>query len=348
VRIGRRQRGFTLVELLVVIAIIGILTALLLPAIQTAREAARRATCANRLRQIGLAALNYESVHRQFPPGYLGPKLLGWLNNPPRDDGQCVGVLAFLLPHLEQVSLYEEIEHNLDRKVDAKPWWYDHNSPGPLWHLAETKIDTFICPSDSPYESTKATITTLHTYNTNSSVPNPKIQRAYVSNGAGGDRFGRTNYVGVSGWMGYVGCSYYDKYVGIFPNRSRTQIRQIADGTSHTLMFGEAVGGLQLSDSNNPHSGLQRLYSFSWMGCGALPTRYALYPLPELNWSTGEKPYKVFSSQHPGLVQFCFADGSVDALSTDEGELPKEVLYDLSGIKDKNEIIQQQRWQQGH
>ncbi|MGB4727076.1 MAG: DUF1559 domain-containing protein, partial [Thermogutta sp.] len=107
--LGRLTRGFTLVELLVVIAIIGILIALLLPAVQAAREAARRSQCTNNLKQIMLAFHNYHDIHKRFGPGLV--KMGNWFaaNNCP--EGQC-GTWswgAFILPYLEQTSLYQQL-----------------------------------------------------------------------------------------------------------------------------------------------------------------------------------------------------------------------------------------------
>src|SRR6476469_3519878 len=115
-----QKRGFTLVELLVVIAIIGILVALLLPAIQAAREAARRTQCVNKQKQIGLAILNYESARKVLPmaytPNYSGPQLKGPCSgtNPPGTsfNNPANGlkdhfIITFLLPYLEQQALYD-------------------------------------------------------------------------------------------------------------------------------------------------------------------------------------------------------------------------------------------------
>src|SRR5262245_54578424 len=115
-----RQAGFTLVELLVVIAIIGMLVSLLLPAVQQAREAARRMSCGNRVKQIGLALHNYEAVHKIFPPAYITFN--------PAADGTAFGVSygdeyrngpsgfawgALLLPFVEQQPLYEQFNFNV-------------------------------------------------------------------------------------------------------------------------------------------------------------------------------------------------------------------------------------------
>src|SRR5687767_11590168 len=110
-----RKRGFTLVELLVVIAIIGILVALLLPAVQAAREAARRMQCGNNEKQIGLALHNYHDSYRSFPPGTVHVNKLGW------------GTL--ILPFLEQAPLLEQIKLNIPYQPGAQEWNFGGNRP---------------------------------------------------------------------------------------------------------------------------------------------------------------------------------------------------------------------------
>ena len=117
-------RGFTLIELLVVISIIGVLISLLLPAVQSAREALRRAQCVNNLKQIGLALFNYESSVGAFPPGYIdyqnNPN-----NTPDLDMGPGWGWAAMSLPFLEQQPLYNAINFKLGiskTQATARPW----------------------------------------------------------------------------------------------------------------------------------------------------------------------------------------------------------------------------------
>src|SRR5262245_56145990 len=132
-RASRRQCGFTLVELLVVSAIIGILVALLLPAIQAAREAARRAQCANNLRQLGLAVLNYESAKGEFPPGVIqaeggnkgGKYYNGWARE--------------IMPYAEDVAL-----RNLYKDTGIPI--YDPSAD--MKKFRETLVPVFSCPSD--------------------------------------------------------------------------------------------------------------------------------------------------------------------------------------------------------
>src|SRR5262249_40526185 len=105
------RRAFTLIELLVVSAIIAVLIGLLLPAVQKVRDAAARSACADNLRQIALAAHNYEWPHRALPPGYLGPAPeVDPPNGPPHFQNQFVGLLVFLLPYVEQENLQRRLE----------------------------------------------------------------------------------------------------------------------------------------------------------------------------------------------------------------------------------------------
>jgi prepilin-type N-terminal cleavage/methylation domain-containing protein len=131
-----RTHGFTLVELLVVIAIIGILIGMLLPAVQSVREAARRITCANNMRQMALATLNYESAHQRFPASWA-----------PTQDGSNDGwsVQAQILPFCEQANLQSKIDFDLG---------YNHanhssvNLGGSLVRLASARVPMFLCPDE--------------------------------------------------------------------------------------------------------------------------------------------------------------------------------------------------------
>jgi len=125
----RRPAAFTLIELLVVIAIIGVLIALLLPAVQMAREAARRSQCVNNLKQLGLALHNYHSTSGVFPPGRTRSTING--------QGHCFGAFAQLLPYLDQTAIYNAInfDHSADRSLENTT-------------SRATIIESFICPSD--------------------------------------------------------------------------------------------------------------------------------------------------------------------------------------------------------
>ena len=304
-----RATGFTLVELLVVIGIVGILVALLLPAIQSVRESSRRMACSSQLRQLGLAAHNFHDVQKSFPPGYLGP--LPQAPLPPKGPayGQSVGVIVFLMPFLELDSQHRRIDTSLRVRKQTSSWW---NSPV-TWEIAQMKLPDFVCPSDDPYFNTTSTIVSIHTYN--DGTPKGKIQNAAYPISKGGNELGRTNYVGVSGVMGEIGNSPLDKWKGIFTNRSKVGMKNISDGTSHTMMFGEAIGGVQDNE---------RVYSFSWMGCGALPTA----------WGLGDREWNQFSSNHTDVVQFCFGDGSVRAIQV---SIDAKLLRALSGRSDNED-----------
>jgi len=135
-----RAFGFTLVELLVVIAIIGILVALLLPAIQAAREAARRATCQNNMKQLGLASLNFESTHKELPPGH-------WEEQ--KGTGFSItyaqhSTISYILPFMEESAIADQWD--FDKK------WYnvDNSKPFDNWRLSLKPIAAVICPTAPP------------------------------------------------------------------------------------------------------------------------------------------------------------------------------------------------------
>jgi prepilin-type N-terminal cleavage/methylation domain-containing protein/prepilin-type processing-associated H-X9-DG protein len=301
------RAGFTLVELLVVIAIIGVLIALLLPAVQKVREAASRASCTNNLKQLGLAAHHYATTFGSLPPGYLGtfPLPNKPLDSPGALVNPWVGVIPFLLPYLEQEALYRQLDVNWDVTVGSAPtltppWWNNLVN----WSLAQTRISILVCPSDTPYDSTVGTIIRMHTWSTP-----PFSGYDYFTNGAQqGETLGRTNYVGVAGLGGSPGGSA-DPFTGVLSNRSGVALAAISNGngTSNTRMFGETLGG---------HPTGPRDFSLAWIGPGAISVFTPGFG------QGGESPVPFhFSSRHPGIVNFGYADGSVRGVSADQADL---------------------------
>ncbi|MFN9237440.1 MAG: DUF1559 domain-containing protein, partial [Planctomyces sp.] len=154
------RRGFTLIELLVVIAIIAILVSLLLPAVQQAREAARRTQCKNNLKNLGLAVHNFEGTYKNLPPGQIFT-VAGYSNFALLDNVSWVGTMAYLLPYLEQDAVYRPFGTNL--KMDAKD--YEPNSANaqkqPYFNFAAinavtgTTLPMLLCPSDNAESAKK-------------------------------------------------------------------------------------------------------------------------------------------------------------------------------------------------
>ncbi len=306
------RRAFTLVELLVVIAIIGILIALLLPAVQSAREAARRADCTNRVKQLGLAAHNFHDSHSRFPPGYLGP--IPQAPAPPWE-GQCNGSLTFLLPYLELDAVHEKLDEN--RATYGNVSLFDISRMGDTfwtrtdgWTAAQTKLKAFLCPSENEQKPAN-TIVAIQLYYDAAAAEVIEAGGRYSGNTA--DVLGRTHYLGIAGAMGETGNTYWDRWKGVFSNRTKNRFADLRDGSSNTLLFGENIGGHSDTDPDLNHA-------LAWAGCGLAAT----------SWGFGDGWWK-WTSRHPGVCQFCLADGSVRAISE---TIDQDVFQAASGMAD--------------
>lgn len=307
------KRGFTLIELLVVIAIIAILIALLLPAVQQAREAARRSTCKNNLKQMGLAIHNYHDTHRVIPPGWVSH------NSSNGGSGEGSNRLAwgfFLLPFLDQAPLYN--------KVDPNVRWIEGSlatSFGGVTSVipeATAQLSVFGCPSDTQ------------------GLTNLEYGQSW--------KIGKSNYVCCYGPGRYLPATGSARgYTGAFGQNYDRRMRDFEDGTSNTMMIGERHSdgnsraafwiGTTNASSSTPH------ISGYWPYVSALPRTYSGNSTVGYSHTTNyliNSGYAwAFGSTHTGGAHFLFGDGAVHFLSEN---IDEDLYVDLASI-DGKEVV---------
>ncbi len=296
-----RRMAFTLVELLVVIAIIGILIALLLPAVQAAREAARRSQCSNNLKQIGLGLHNYHDTNRTFPVG-------AWSVPPPRfNQSEWWYFLHAILPGMEQASLYQ-LYNQFEKSCwagNVKPW----AGADALWPTAATdqSVPAYLCPSDGMGGKWMVVTPTVHMFKSNYLGFFPGICEQDVINDVGGA--GATAAPDL-------------RVRTVFGMNRGAQFSDILDGTSNTMLVGEYLTGTSVNDYHGVPISNRVIFQFLFVGrTPNSTTPDVIYPafcanLPELNLPCIglDLPPQVTAasrSRHPGGVQCLLGDASV-------------------------------------
>lgn len=295
----RPSRAFTLVELLVVIAVIGILVALLLPAVQAAREAARRMQCTNNLKQMGIALHNYHDVHRVFPPSYVIQPGGGGVHGPPdpitRDAGPGWAWGALLLPFVDQEPLHNQLNF-------SRPCWDASQQP-----FVQARLDLHLCPSATGTEGPT---------------------QVEDVNGAVLATFGRSCYVANVGqeepW-GYTIDDYRGIANGPLYRNAGTRMADVIDGLSNTIFLGEHHP--RLSDKTwvgvVPGAIVCPKPEFAWSGCERAAVLVQVHSGP----SSWEYPRVIHPpnsplahtcqmfADHPGGCNVLLGDGSVRFVS---------------------------------
>lgn len=293
---SRKQRGFTLIELLVVIAIIAILIGLLLPAVQQAREAARRTQCKNNLKQLGLGLHNYHDVHNAFPQAsYLDKSALPNTSHPSLNSQW--GWSVMILPYIEQAPMYNSL------LVGPNTFEQAANDPVRLKMLT-TPLPAFICPSDPEAGVNR--------------------NRPFLAKSGGGlcngmalpqdTQFAKSNY---------MGCNGNDDNDGVFDSGSnrRVGLRDITDGTSNTILVGER-GSKRYVKQTVPQGPWAGVWAGQELTCTGVTNVWCLVGKTEYQMNSGkhrdpsgsttatDQPLIAFGSHHTGGAQFLLADGS--------------------------------------
>jgi len=285
--------AFTLVELLVVIAIIGVLVALLLPAVQAARESARRTQCTNNLKQIGVALHNYNDTLRTLPPGSI------WFTSAaPGNAANRGSILVHILPFNEQQPLYEKFDFSSPPEGQIVP--------GGTALLASTIIKTYVCPSDKNFGLLGGRA--IHNY-TASSGPTAHIDNSSCSCSSW------------SSWNTYAIAPYTalvtdpSNFAGPFHRRAiAVRLGEVTDGLSQTVFFGEVRRDCSVHvkggwvGSNNANGLTSTMIPINTDTCNDAATNGCQRPC---NWSTELG----FKSLHPGGANFLLGDGAVKFFS---------------------------------
>jgi prepilin-type N-terminal cleavage/methylation domain-containing protein/prepilin-type processing-associated H-X9-DG protein len=333
-----RNRGFTLIELLVVITIIAILVGLLLPAVQSAREAARRAQCINNLKQIILALHNYESAWGSFPPGYCWQAYAGNYSDAP-------GHLVRIIPHLEQTPIANALNFSI-------PMYYSANTT-----VCGTGLNVLWCPSDGSIVNQRYLYPAPYTWD---GGPLPMTYSSYagnmgtwptfgyVSSTSGGDQQSLSQVNGVLFNIGYPPGNPVTIYGTPEPGRpgiSPARISTVTDGLSKTIAYGEHAHGLF---SRTPDvNGIVDFNCWNWWTSGnfgdtLFTTYFPMNPQKKLTtgyfeggtFMQGDDMVTAASSFHPGGANVAFCDGSVrflkesiDSWKIMANSLPEGVTY---------------------
>lgn len=297
----RSATGFTLVELLVVIAIIGILVALLLPAVQAAREAARRMSCGSNLKNIALAVLNYEDTNGHLPKGRLGTD--STRTNETKDDKTLAGRsgasgFVLLLPFLEEQILFDAL--NIYDNGSLYPAaimgfgdnWHDPSVVPGLEELLSNRPSIYVCPSDVSLAQSE----------------NYRYEDWNIKPATGSYAFS-LGHRGIFGNSPTNACRNKHHNTGAHLYYNEVELRKVSDGTSKTFSVGEVV------EAHTDESSNVWTYGFRYADTMRI-TINALNTPPGINGAVfppePEELNGAFGSEHPGGAFFTYLDGHVE------------------------------------